>query len=116
MTDIVRYQLDDGSTALFEVTDDTPGVERVSRATDGIIEAGSRLQEALGNVRRAAQASIDALIALSPNGLELEFGVKLTAESGALIARTAAEGHFVVKVIWAPKPQAAAATSQGNSA
>lgn len=103
MSEILQFRLDDGSTALFEVSDEASGVQRVSRSTDGVIEASRRLGDALESVRRAAKASLEALMTLSPNGLDLEFGVKLTAESGALIARTAAEGHFVVKVSWAPK-------------
>jgi hypothetical protein len=103
MSEAVQFRLDDGSTALFEVNEDASGVERVSRATDGIVEATRRLEDALEGVRGAAKASLQALKTLSPQGLELEFGVKLTAEAGALIARTAGEGHFVVKVSWAPE-------------
>jgi hypothetical protein len=32
----------------------------------------------------------------------LEFGVKLAGEAGAIIAKTAAEGHFIVKLTWVP--------------
>jgi hypothetical protein len=32
--------------------------------------------------------------------LVLEFGIKLTAEAGALIARSAAEGHLTVTAKW----------------
>jgi hypothetical protein len=103
MTEAVRFQLEDGSTVLVEAADDDFGVERVSRATDGVVEATERLEQALGSVRDAAKASIEALRTLSPQKVELEFGVKLNAEAGALIARTAAEGHFVVKVTWAPE-------------
>jgi hypothetical protein len=102
VSETLRFQLDDGATALFELAEDPSGVQRVSRTTDGVIEASQRLGEALQTVRSAAKAALEALKTLSPAGLELEFGVKLTAESGALIARTAAEGHFVVKVSWAP--------------
>jgi Trypsin-co-occurring domain 1 len=103
MTEAVRFQLEDGSTVLVEAADDDFGVERVSRATDGVVEATERLEQALGSVRDAAKASIEALRTLSPQKVELEFGVKLNAEAGASIARTAAEGHFVVKVTWAPE-------------
>ncbi|MDQ1029514.1 hypothetical protein QF035_007096 [Streptomyces umbrinus] len=34
--------------------------------------------------------------------MEIEFGVKLTAEAGALIAKSAVEGHLVVKLSWSP--------------
>ena len=37
-----------------------------------------------------------------PDAVELEFGVKLTAETGAIIAKGAAEGHLVVRLSWTP--------------
>ena len=48
--------------------------------------------------------TIDSLRALSPDECELEFGVKLAGEAGAVIARTSAEGHFTVKLSWARDP------------
>jgi len=65
-----------------------------------VLEAGRRLTDALASVREAAGQSISVLRSLSPDALELEFGVKLTGEAGAIIARTAAEGHFTVKLSW----------------
>jgi len=100
MSEAVRYRLDDGSAVLFEVADDAYGVERVGRRVDGVFEAPSHLEEALGSIRGAALASVESLRSLRPQKLELEFGVKLTAEAGALIAKTAGEGHFVVTVTW----------------
>ena len=100
MSDVVRFNLDEGSTVLVEVDEDAFGIERVSRGRDGVVEAGQRLTEALGNVRDAAQASMNVLQTLSPDGLELEFGVKFAGEAGAIIAKTSAEGHFTVKVSW----------------
>lgn len=102
MSEIVRFRFDEDSAVLVEVDEDSFGIERVSRGQDGVVEASRRLTEALGGVRDAAQASIQVLRTLSPDGLELEFGVKLTGEAGAIIARTAAEGHFTVKLSWAP--------------
>jgi hypothetical protein len=104
MSEAIRYRLDDGSSVLFEVADDGIGVERVSRQSDGVVDAAGRLEEALDSIRDAARASIDVLRTLAPQKLELEFGVKLTAEAGAIIARTAGEGHFVVTVTWEAGP------------
>lgn len=116
MTETLQFQLDDGSTALFEVQEASSGVHRVGRSGDGLIEASSRLGDALQTVRGAAQSALDALKTLSPTTLELEFGVKLTAETGALIARTAGEGHFVVKVSWTPDEAAKGRTGDDHAA
>jgi Trypsin-co-occurring domain 1 len=45
---------------------------------------------------------MDVLQTLSPGRIELEFGVKLAGEAAAIIAMIAAEGHFTVKLSWAP--------------
>jgi hypothetical protein len=100
VTEVVRFNLDEGSTVLVEVDEDAFGIERVARGRDGVVEAGRRLTEALSSVRDAAQASMNVLRTLSPDGLEMEFGVKLAGEAGAIIAKTAAEGHFSVKLSW----------------
>jgi Trypsin-co-occurring domain 1 len=35
-----------------------------------------------------------------PDDLEVEFGVRLNAEAGAVIAKTQAEGHLKVELAW----------------
>jgi hypothetical protein len=101
MDTVVRYQVGDGSSVLVEVDEDTYGVEEVSRTSEGVLDAG-RLESALGGVRDAAQATLDTLSKLSPETVEVEFGIKLAGEAGALIAKTSAEGHFTVRLSWSP--------------
>jgi hypothetical protein len=102
MADVVRYQVGDGSSVLVEVDEDTYGVENVARGSDGVLNAGERLESALASVRAAAQATLDTLTKLSPETVEVEFGIKLAGQAGALIAKTSAEGHFTVKLTWSP--------------
>jgi hypothetical protein len=99
VNDVVRYELETGSV-LVEVEEDSFGVERVSRGPDGVVEAGRRLEDALGSVRAAARATLNALTELGPENINVEFGVKLAGEAGAIIAKTTAEGHFTVKMSW----------------
>ena len=99
---VMRYQVGDGSSVLVEVDEDTYGVEAVSRTSDGVLEAGQRLESAMGSVRDAAQATLDAFKKLSPETVEVEFGIKLAGEAGALIAKASAEGHFTVRLTWSP--------------
>ena len=44
---------------------------------------GGRLESVLGGVRDAAQATLDALKGLSPETVQVEFGIKLAGEAGA---------------------------------
>lgn len=102
MTEIVRFEVGNGSV-LVETEEDTFGVQRVSRGADGIVEAGRRLEDALASVRDAANASLKVLSKLSPDAIEIEFGIKLAGEAGALIAKASTEGHFTVKMSWTPE-------------
>jgi len=99
--ELLRFESDFG-TVYVEERDDS-GLERVgllSRAKP----AKEKLEVALAQVRPAFQAAIAALgeLAVPPEEFEIEVGLTLTAEAGALIARTAAEGHLVVRAVWRP--------------
>ena len=48
------------------------------------LKAGQTLESALGSVGDAAKAALDALTKLSPETLEVEFGIKLAGEAGAI--------------------------------
>lgn len=100
MDTVMRYQVGEASSVLVEVDDDTYGVESVSRRSDGVLEAGRRLESALGSVRDAAEAALHEMRKLSPDGVEVEFGIKLAGEAGAMIAKASAEGHFTVRLSW----------------
>ena len=103
MAEIVRFEVGEGSYVLVETAEDTFGIEHVSRGADGIVDAGRRLEDALTSVRDAARATVNVLRELSPDGVEVEFGIKLAGEAGALVAKTSAEGHFTVKLSWSAK-------------
>jgi hypothetical protein len=106
MTELMRFSTDRGSVVV-EVDDDEPGFEPVSRGSSEIVKDTKRhLVEALNGVREAAEETLGVFTtgALRPTSVELEFGVKLNAEAGAIITKTAVEGHFTVKVTWEPGP------------
>ncbi|WP_131738553.1 CU044_2847 family protein [Actinomadura roseirufa] len=101
MNELVRWTTEHG-TVVVESDDREPGMDSVS-VGDGIVrEAGVRFEEALLGVREAAEAALGMLRggALAPDALEMEFGVKLNAAAGAVIAKTSLEGHLKVKMTW----------------
>ncbi|MFJ4200912.1 CU044_2847 family protein [Streptomyces sviceus] len=101
MAELVRFHAADGATLLVEVDDEEVDLERIGvRDSHGVAEAGRRLEEALAVVRPALRSVVDFVGALAPNEYEVEFGMKLNAESGVVIAKTALEGHFNVKIHW----------------
>ena len=101
-TELVQFTLPDGSSLLVEVDDHEPGIQRASRGGDLIIQAKTSLDGALDHIRAMATLTLTKLQDLPrrPDDLEVEFGVRLNAEAGAVIAKTQAEGHLKVKLAW----------------
>lgn len=100
MSELLRFETESGFVVV-EVDAADPGFDRVAHA--GVIaEARRRFETSLQDVRDAAGAALRVFRdgPLRPDGVEIEFGVRLTAEAGAVIAKTAMEGHFVVKLTW----------------
>lgn len=108
VSELVRWQTEHGSIVV-ESDDDDPGMEAVSRGGDLIGTATAKLEDSFQQVRDAAEAALAALRGgdLKPDAVELEFGVKLNAAAGAVIAKTSVEGHLKVKMTWG-EPRAAA--------
>ncbi|CAM3690283.1 CU044_2847 family protein [Kibdelosporangium persicum] len=100
MTELVRFESAEGSSLLVEVDDEEYGVTRVSRGRDGVVEAAQTLDEALRSTQPTVKAIVQSIRACAPDEFEIEFGMKLNAEAGVIVAKTALEGHFTVKLAW----------------
>ena len=114
MSELLRFETGDGHVVV-EIAPDELGVHRAAGA-GGIVEVKRRFEEALGSVRDAAAAALDVFRdgRVRPDDVEIEFGVRLNAEVGAVIAKSVVEGHLVVKLKWAsPRPDP---TSSSNRA
>jgi hypothetical protein len=88
------------------------GMQPVGRGGQAAVRrAAETFETALGSIRAAAEAALVALRGgrLEPDEVELEFGVTLTAEAGALLARSQADAHLTVRLVWrAPADRPAA--------
>ncbi|QXJ25715.1 hypothetical protein AGRA3207_007244 [Actinomadura graeca] len=104
MTELLRFETTGGGEVAVEVGELEPGVERVARGGQEALRR--RFQEALAGVREAAADALDAFRSdrLGPDQIELEFGVRLNAEAGAVIAKTSTDGHLTVKLTWSSTP------------
>ncbi|NMO49953.1 hypothetical protein HH310_01920 [Actinoplanes sp. TBRC 11911] len=102
MPELTRFELRDGEYVFAESEPDGPSISPVSRAGDVLKSATAPFGSAMRHVRDAAEEALAALRDMDtrPDTVELEFGVKLNAEAGAVIARTGAQGHFKVKLVW----------------
>jgi Trypsin-co-occurring domain 1 len=103
MAELVQFELPDGGVVFAEVAADEPGVRRAARTEDGLwVKATANLDTALEGVRTAANVALDKLrnLGQTPDEIELQFGVRLNATAGAVLARTDAEGHLQVRLVW----------------
>jgi hypothetical protein len=100
VTELLRFHTEDGAAVLVEVDEDSPGIQRAARGDGNISEAGQRLEQAIEQVRPAIAAVSRLVRQMAPDAHEVEFGIKLSAEVGAVVAKTTAEGHFMVRLQW----------------
>jgi hypothetical protein len=103
MRQLVAFEVASGQTVVAEVDDDEPGVERAARVDEALVRATALLDQTLEQVVAVAELAVGKLSDLSrgPDTVEVQFGIRLNAEAGAVIARTQAEGHLQVTLSWA---------------
>ncbi|MEU9339190.1 CU044_2847 family protein [Streptomyces sp. NPDC048290] len=111
MTDTTNFQASDGTVVWAEVDDapDRDPYEPIARPRpDRAADTAETLRQAVDRVRPAAQDVLDSLRAMpqSPDRVAMEFGVKLSAEAGVVLARAASEGHFKILLEWERQPDA----------
>jgi hypothetical protein len=99
---VVEMPLEDGSTILVEVSDDEQRLERVGRIGTVVRNSAETLEEALRRVRPAVTAVLNQARSLAspPDKVKVEFGVKLTAEAGVVIAKATTEANFKLSLEW----------------
>ncbi|MFB0617183.1 CU044_2847 family protein [Streptomyces sp. AGS-58] len=106
MDGLMEFTTEDGARVMVEDVITRSGARLVSRG-DGPAQAARTFEGALEGVRAAASAALRVFRdgSLRPDAVEIEFGVRLSAEAGAVIAKGTTEGHLVVKLSWSPGRQ-----------
>lgn len=102
MKRLVEFPLEDGTTMMVEIEEpDTGGVVKASRS-DVIEKAHETLEKSLEKVKPAAQFILAQLRKLhdAPDEIEVLFGLKLSAESGVILASTSLEANYSVTLKW----------------
>jgi hypothetical protein len=105
MKHLVEFSLDQGGSVLVEVNEPTTGP--VTRGlgrdrADLVDKAEKTLEDATAAVTPAARSLITRLRSIEdpPDEVAIEFGVQLSAQTGAFIASVAAEANFTVSMTW----------------
>ncbi|MBF8189644.1 hypothetical protein ITP53_28705 [Nonomuraea sp. K274] len=102
MSYYLRMPVDGAEPVVIEVTAEEDGMVRAARPGTVIDRIDESVQAAVERLRPAVTAVAEtfARLPMGPKEVSVEFAVKFTAEAGAVIASTAAEGSFQVTVTW----------------
>ncbi|MGX4690709.1 CU044_2847 family protein [Streptomyces sp. JNUCC 63] len=85
---------------MFEAPETSEGPVKAGRVSEAIHELPLTLQAALRPVTEMARAALDQLRCAGPDEVEIEFGVDLAAQAGAVIAKSETGCHLKVTVSW----------------
>lgn len=104
MKRLVEFPLAQGGSVLIEV-DESPGpvMRGIGKGSPSLAERTDKtFEEATAAVTPAAASLIAQLRSISnpPAEIEIEFGVQLSAQTGAFIASAAAAANFKVSMTW----------------
>lgn len=103
MKRLIEFPLEDGGTILVEVeAPEEAGMVKAGLGEGMPEQARQSFEAALEKIRPAAQAIIAKLRALHapPDEIEVEFGLKMSAEAGAFVAAASAEANYKVTLTW----------------
>lgn len=109
MKRLIEFPLEGTNQSIFVEVDDseTSGVVRASRVGDAIAKAQTTFEEAMERVKPAASAIIAKIRSLhdSPDEVEVQFGLKLSADCGAYVASAGMEANYTVTLKWKKEDQ-----------
>jgi hypothetical protein len=101
---VVEYKLEQGGAVLIEVeeTELEKGRVPVSIKSGVPEEATKEFEKALDDIRPVADTIVQKLkdLGSKPDNIGIEFGIKMSAQAGAIIAATGMEANFKVTLSW----------------
>jgi Trypsin-co-occurring domain 1 len=105
MKHLVEFPLDEGGSVMIEVDEPPTGptVRGLGKDRSSLVEqADKTFEDATATVTPAARSLIARLRSIDnpPDEVGIEFGVQLSAQTGAFIASVAAEANFTVSMTW----------------
>lgn len=101
---VVTYELDDSTVVRFEI-EPPPGFQLASGAT-----IAGRVQDAIAPAIETARLVLDRIKDLTPDEVEVKFGLKVSGKVDWLVAKAASEGNFEIKLVWKPSDTGAQPT------
>ena len=106
---IAEFSLADGTKFLVEVDEpEGRGIQRVALPSGRqVLKAQQTFEEALENIKPVASTIISKLRDLNQpaDEVEVKFGLKLTADAGAIFASVGGEVSYEITLKWSSKGQ-----------
>ncbi|MGH8908621.1 MAG: CU044_2847 family protein [Egibacteraceae bacterium] len=100
MAELMAVPLKGGGSLVVEVDSLEGGPVKAGRVGRVVGEVAQTLEAALASVVPAASVLLDKLGEAKPSEICVQFGIKLTAEAGAVVTKTAGECNFAVMLHW----------------
>lgn len=99
---LVEFSLENGSKFLVEVEEpENTAVGRVALPSGRMIaEAQQTFEDAIDKIKPVISSLSAKLKDLSPEEMQVKFGVKLSAEAGAILTSVGGEVNFEITVKW----------------
>jgi hypothetical protein len=99
---MTTFTINEDVPVLVEFTP-RPGVKQVSLSPDDLAEKSRKaLDSAMDTIHHMARRVVGTInsLVVTPSALEVSFGLKLDAETGAIIAKAGAEASINVTLKW----------------
>jgi len=98
------FPLENGGAVRVEADEIVPskGLQDAGRGSEVAQRAKQTFEEALDQIKPGTEVLLQRLAGLTdgPDEIEVEFGLKLSAEAGAFIASGKVEANYTVKLKW----------------
>ncbi|MFC9335942.1 CU044_2847 family protein [Arthrobacter sp. NPDC057009] len=108
---LVEFPLENGDSILVQVFDGRSADGETRRGwgdrDDRVVEqAQQSFERAVARVQPAVQGLLNQLrsLAETPEQIQVEFGLQLSAEVGAFVAGASTSGNFKVSMTWHRRP------------
>jgi hypothetical protein len=102
MNPLVAVPLEEGEAILVEVDDTGDGIVRAARPGEVVATLNESFEAALARLQPLAQAIVSRFrdLAERPDEVGVEFGVKLSADAGLVVAHSSGEANFKITLQW----------------
>ena len=105
---MVTVQFEEDEDVILVEFEGEYGVRSVSREPEELVEKSKKaIERSMKTVQRMAKKAIKTIQAIPiserPSKFEFQFGIKMSGEAGALVAKAGAEAAITVTMTWEHK-------------